>query len=118
MKRGEIWTAVFSGDYGKPRPALVIQSNRVKQDYPSIVLCPITSELVDEHEFRITIAPSAMTGLRQRSQVMVDKLAAIPKVKVRDRVGRLEEWQLAAVHQALLFVIGAMDTPQGKHDLG
>jgi len=40
---------------------------------------------------------------------MVDKLAAIPKIKVKERVGRLEGWQLAAVHQALLFVIGAMD---------
>jgi len=110
MKRGEIWTAVFSGDYGKPRPALVVQSDLVSEDYASVVLCPITSDLVDHNRFRITLEPTATTGLRKRSQVMVDKITALPKAKVREQVGELEDWQLAEVYEALLFLIGITNT--------
>jgi len=109
VKRGEIWTAVFSGDYGKPRPALVVQSNRVKRDYPSVALCPITSELVEGNQFRVIIEPTETTGLRKPSQVMVDKITALPKTKVRERIGKLEDWELAEVHETLLLLIGARD---------
>jgi len=110
MKRGEIWTAVFSGDYGKPRPALVAQSDRVSESHPSVLLCPLTSEFADDNELRITVEPNLITGLRKRSQVMVDKLTALPKTKVRERIGRVDDQQLAAVQRTLLFLIDAINT--------
>jgi len=110
MKRGEIWTAVFSGDYGKPRPSLVVQSDRVSQSHPSVLLCPLTSELSDDNELRITVKPTATTGLRKPSQIMVDKLTALPKTKVRERIGQVDNQQLAAVQRTLLFLIDAINT--------
>jgi len=108
MKPGEIWTAVFSGDYGKPRPALVVQSDRVDESHPSILLCPITSNSV-EAKFRVAVAPNTITGLHKDSKIMVDKLTALPKTKVRERVGRIGAEQFAAVRQTLLFMIAEVE---------
>lgn len=32
MKRGDIITVALSGDYGKPRPAVVVQNDKVSLD--------------------------------------------------------------------------------------
>jgi len=44
VKRGDVVTVALQGDHGKPRPALVIQSDLVA-DHPSIVVLPLTSTL-------------------------------------------------------------------------
>ena len=43
MKRGDLVTVALSGDYGKPRPALVIQSD-LFDEHPSITILPVTGE--------------------------------------------------------------------------
>lgn len=78
FSRGNMVTVATSGDYGKPRPALVIQSNHFDQ-HASITLLPITSDLRDTPLFRITVYLSSDNGLRKPSQIMVDKsLTASP----------------------------------------
>ena len=69
-KRGGLFTVSLSGDYGKPRPALVIQ-NDLLDELDSVVLCPVTSDMRTA-DFRITVEPTPSNGLRQTSQVMVD----------------------------------------------
>ena len=72
MNRGDLVTVVLQGAYGKPRPALVIQSDLFDQ-HPSVTIFPVTSELRDAPLFRITVEASAGNGLQQCSQIMVDK---------------------------------------------
>jgi len=72
MSRGDLVIVAVPGDYGKPRPAVIVQSNAFPQSHASVVICPMTSELA-EADFRITIEPGPETGLRVRSQVMADK---------------------------------------------
>ena len=72
MKRGDIVAVSLQGDYGKPRPALIVQSNLLTE-LESVVLCPITSDVRDA-AFRITVDPDNANGLRVLSQVMVDKV--------------------------------------------
>jgi len=79
-KRGDLVTVSLPGDYGKPRPALVIQ-NDLLNELDSLVLCPVSSDL-RRADFRVTVEPSAENGLRQTSQVMVDKLSTLPRSKV------------------------------------
>ena len=57
MKRGDLVTVSLPGAYGKPRPALIIQSN-LFDDHPSVTVLPITSELRETPLFRITLEPS------------------------------------------------------------
>lgn len=76
MKRGGLLTVALQGDYGKPQPALVIQSD-LFDAHPSVTVLPVTSELRDTPLFRITIEPSTANGLQKPSQVMVDKLHTV-----------------------------------------
>src|SRR3546814_3108323 len=68
VKRGDIVAVSLQGDYGKPRPALIVQSNLLAE-LESLVICPITSAVRDA-AFRITVEPDNANGLRVLSQVM------------------------------------------------
>ena len=98
-------TVVTSGDYGKPRPALIVQANAYA-DHPSVTILPLTSELQDAPALRIMVEPSETTGLRLRSQIMVDKATTIPRAKAGSRIGQLDQTTLAEVSRALTAFLG------------
>lgn len=104
IRRGDLVKVSLPGDYGKPRPALVIQSDLLA-DLDSVLLCPITSVLRDTL-FRVTIEPNPVNGLKKLSQAMVDKLSTLPRTKVSESFGRIEVERMRAVERALLLVIG------------
>ena len=105
MRRGDLVTVAVSGDYGKPRPALVIQDDAFDL-HPSLTVLPLTSELHDAPLFRITLDPGQSTGLRKRSQVMVDKTITIPREKLGSRIGSVDKATLAAISDALRVFLG------------
>ena len=105
MKRGDIVTVSLSGDYGKPRPALVIQSDLFK-DHPSVTVLPVTSELRETPLFRIEIEPNKENGLQKTSQVMVDKTHTVKKEKIGEKFGKLSDDQMLAVNRALAVFLG------------
>ena len=107
MKRGDLVAVALSGDYGKPRPALVVQADQFA-GLPSVTVLPLTSEIHDEHLVRITIEPSLHTGLRVRSQVMVDKISTVPQGKVRGHIGQLDTITLRRVNGALAGFLGLL----------
>src|SRR5947209_20389904 len=89
MKRGEVVTVALSGDYGKPRPAVIVQSDVLPSSHASVVVCQMTSELERVSTFRVAIEPSNENGLRLPSQVMADKPVSIRSEE--RRVGK--EWR-------------------------
>ena len=105
MKRGDLVPVVLAGAYGKPRPALVIQSDLFARD-PSVTILPITTEIRPIETFRIAVEPSERNGLRAHSQIMVDKAHTIPRDKAGDPFGELEARTLAAVNRALAVFMG------------
>ena len=105
LKRGDLIPVVLSGAYGKPRPALVIQSD-LFQKHPSLTVLPITSELRPIEIFRIAAAPTKKNGLRVPSQIMVDKAHTIPREKAGDPFGELESRTLTIVNRALAVFLG------------
>jgi mRNA interferase MazF len=105
MKRGDLVPVVLAGAYGKPRPALVIQSDLFAK-HPSVTILPITSELRAIETFRIAAEPTAKNGLRIRSQIMVDKAHTIPRDKAGAPFGELEPGTLVAVNRALAVFLG------------
>ena len=106
MRRGEIWTVAGSGYAGKPRPALVIQSD-LFQLLPSVTVCLITSDLTNaEDVLRIPVTPTSTNGLRGPSMVCIDKIATIPTNRVGTQAGTLETETLAEVDQALIVFLG------------
>jgi len=105
MKRGDLVTVAVSGDYGKPRPALVVQADAFEA-HPSVVVLPLTSELHDTQLFRIAVRAGNQTGLRIPSQIMVDKATAVPRGKLGTRIGRVDRGTLLAVDEALRGFLG------------
>lgn len=106
MKRGDIVTVALSGDYGKPRPALVVQSDLFNETHASVTVLPITSEIVDAPEFRLTMDPSPQNGLRRVSQLMVDKVISVRRQRVGKVVGRLDDTMLLRVNRSLAVWLG------------
>ena len=97
---------VTRGDFGKPRPALVVQSDLFNETHGSVLVCLLTTELIGAPLFRLTVQPSPANGLRQPSQIMVDKLLALPRDRVRDPIGTLDDATLLAVNRSLTLVLG------------
>ncbi len=107
MKRGDLVTIALQGDYGKPRPALVIQSD-LFSEHPSVVILPVTSELRDTPLFRVTIAPNEINGLSRPSDVMVDKVQTVARDKIGLVFGRLSQEELLSVNRMLAVFIGVV----------
>jgi mRNA interferase MazF len=105
MRRGDVVTVAAPGDYGKPRPALVIQSD-LFEELPSVTLCLVTSELRDAPIFRITVDPSPENGLRRISQVQVDKVLTVARERVGATIGRLDDATMLKVNRSLAVFIG------------
>ena len=109
MKRGDIVTVAAPGDYGKPRPAIVIQSDFLNQTHASIMLCLMTSELVQAPLFRIDVSPSPENGLQKPSQIMVDKILTVRRERIGKCIGRLEGKVMRELERARAFVLGLAD---------
>ncbi|WP_026289619.1 type II toxin-antitoxin system PemK/MazF family toxin [Thioalkalivibrio sulfidiphilus] len=105
MRRGDLITVAMQGDYGKPRPALIIQSDFF-DTHPSITVLPVTSELRDTPLFRITVEPSEANGLQKTSQVMVDKTMTIPRSKAGAAFGTLDKDVLVEIERSLAVFLG------------
>jgi mRNA interferase MazF len=101
LKRGDIVTIAAPGDYGKPRPALIIQADVFNDIHGSITVVPLTSRIIDAPLFRITLDPSRQNGLNRVSQIMVDKVLTLPRQKIGKRVGRLGNTIMIRVGRAL-----------------
>jgi mRNA interferase MazF len=98
-------TIALQGDFGKPRPGLVIQSD-LFEEHPSVTVLPVTSELRGGPLFRITVLPDEKNGLKKPSQVMVDKSQTVPRDKVGETFGQLDDDVMLSVNRALAVFLG------------
>jgi mRNA interferase MazF len=101
FRRGDLVISVLSGDYGKPRPAVVVQADLFNDSHASVVLCPLSSDIRDLPLFRVVLPAANVRGLDRDSEVMVDKIGAVDRRRVRRRIGRLSPAQMQSVNQAL-----------------
>jgi mRNA interferase MazF len=109
VKRGDVVTVAASGDYGKPRPAVIVQTNALPAEHASVIVCQMTSDMADAPDFRITVEPTEKNGLRTRSQVMADKPVTIRRERVGRRIGSLDDKDVDRLNVALAFVMGLAD---------
>jgi mRNA interferase MazF len=109
MKRGDIVTVAATGDHGKPRPAVIVQTDALPASHASVVVCQMTSDWSDAADFRVPVDPTETNGLRVRSQVMADKPVTIRRERVGRRIGRLDDRDLTRLNVALAFVMGLAD---------
>jgi len=102
VKRGAIVVVAARGPYtGKPRPAVVVQSDLFNPTHASITVCPITSDIADAPLFRLTLPPSPRTGLKRVSQVMIDKVVSVPRDSITGEIGECDAGELETVDEGL-----------------
>jgi mRNA interferase MazF len=106
LKRGDLVVVAIPGDDGKPRPALIVQADLFNETHPSVTVVPVTSTLVDAALFRLIAEPTPSNGLRTLSQLMVDKVTTVPRARIAQTIGRLEDDLLVRVGRALVLWLG------------
>jgi mRNA interferase MazF len=106
VRRGEIWTvAAGSGYAGKLRPVVIVQDDRFDAT-DSITICAMTTDPTDAPLFRLAITPDASNQLREVSRLMVDKLTTVPRSKLGERIGHLNDEGMIRLGRAVLVVLG------------
>jgi mRNA interferase MazF len=105
MKRGDLVSVAISGDFGKPRPALVIQSDRFSET-ATLTVVLLSSTQVDALLIRLTIEPTPANGLRHSSQIMVDKIMTVRRDKIGQTFGCLSDEAMVSVNRSLALFLG------------
>ena len=109
MRRGDLVIVATPGDFGKPRPAVIVQTDALPLEHASVVVCPVTSHIGHPSDFRVTVDPTRANGLRVRSEVMIDKPVSVWRERIGQRIGHLESADMARINTALAFVFGLTD---------
>lgn len=114
MKRGEVWTVAGGPDYaGKPRPAVIIQDNSFAAT-TSITICVFTSDPTKAPLFRLVVEPSDSNGLHSGSSLMVDKITTVPKNKLGEKIGKLDDDDLVRLNQAIVVFLGLAGSSRAR----
>ena len=112
MRRGEVWTVSGGKDYaGKPRPVVIVQDDSFDAT-DSITVCSFTTDPTEAPRFRLPVEPSERNGLRSSSRLMVDKITTVPKSKVGERIGRLDDEDVVRLNQAVMVFLGLAVSPR------
>lgn len=110
MNRGEIWTAsAGSGYVGKPRPVVVVQDDRFNAT-ASVTVCAFTTDPTDAPLIRLHIEADEVTGIRESSRLMVDKITTISRSKLGERIGQLSDDDMIRLSLALVVFLGLAGT--------
>lgn len=105
MRRGTVCTVILSNDYGKPRPAIVIQSD-LFSEHSSVTVLPVTTDLEPAPRLRVRIAPTPANGLEVLSDVMIDKIQSLPPKRVGKVIGRMDDETMRDLTLALALFLG------------
>lgn len=103
MQRGDIVVCVSSDDYGKPRPAVIVQTDLFNKTHATFTICPFTIHLIEAPLFRLWVSPSKQNGLKEVSQIMVDKITSIKRDKIHQKMGALTAEQMDKLNDAILL---------------
>ena len=98
-------TIALQGDFGKPRPALVIQADKF-DDHATVTVLLVSSKLIDAPLFRITLQPDDANGLKKPSQVMVDKAMTVKRDKLGEPFGAASDEVMLEVGRCLAVFLG------------
>jgi mRNA interferase MazF len=104
MRRGDLVTVATPGDFGKPRPALIIQADAFA-DHATVTVLLVTSALVDAPLLRLTVEPHAANGLRKSSQIMIDKPMTLLRTKLGEPFGRLADDAMIEIERRLALFL-------------
>ena len=94
MNQYEIWIADLNPqigtEAGKSRPVLIVQTNLLnKIQHPSTIVCPITTNVLDDSDILRVHLKKGMANLHENCDIMIDQIRAIDNKRFLKRVGEL-----------------------------
>ncbi len=110
VKQFEIWLADLNPqigtESGKTRPVLIVQSDLLNRAlHPSSLICPLTTNIKLKSEILRLHIELEGSGLREKSDVMVDQLRAIDNQRLTRKIGRLPENLIGKLKENLMIVL-------------
>jgi mRNA interferase MazF len=106
LRRGDVITVALQGDLGKPRPALIVETDSLEPT-GHVLVCPGTSHIVPEAiNRRIVVEPDAANGLRETTQFQIDKLSPARRDRCGAVIGRLDAGTMAQIGARMILVLG------------
>jgi mRNA interferase MazF len=105
VKRGDIATAAPPGEFGKPRPVLIVQA---LTDVPPerVTVALITADLLRHPLLRIPIEPTIQNGLQLSSEVAVDNIQTFSVRKLGNVIGSVDALTMRLVDAAMSRHLG------------
>ena len=105
VRRGNI-VLVVHADLGKPRPAVVVQADIFNETAGTILVCPLTSDITERMPLRPIIPAGSDSGLRERSQIMTERMVALRADRIRGVLGSVDTSIAEQLDRALLIILG------------
>jgi len=107
IKQYDIWLANLnpaSGSIpGKVRPVVIIQSDLLNNQLESTIVCPITSNVIQEAKILRVHIPKGQ--LDTESDILVDQIRTIDNGKLIQKISRLNYDQIKRMKKSLEIVL-------------
>lgn len=72
----------------------------------SVTVCAFTTDPTEAPLFRLLVEPDEGNGLREPCRLMVDKITTVPRSKLGERIGRLDDEQMVRLARAIHVFLG------------
>jgi mRNA interferase MazF len=84
----------------------VVQANEFNENGLTILVCPLTTEVIENLPLRPVVSAGLENGLWERSQIMTDKMLALHRGRIRSVLGSVDPNTREQLDQALLIILG------------
>jgi len=113
IKRGDIFYAdlspVIGSEQGGVRPVLIVQNDIGNKYSPTVIAAAITSQ-INKAKLPTHIEISAREyGLAKDSVILLEQIRTIDKVRIREKIGRLDDELMERVNEAIGISFGLTD---------
>jgi mRNA interferase MazF len=85
---------------------VIAQADEFNTALTTIFICPVSSDLQEGLPLRPILEATLTNGLRLRSQIMMDKMVALRRDRIRRVIGRIDSRTSEQLDRALLVVLG------------
>ena len=107
IKQFEIWLANLNPakgtEPGKVRPVVIVQTDLLNESHPSLIICPITTNVLSESELlRVHLDKGQLEVL---SDILVYQIRAIDKKRLISKLGEFTSSQADKLGENIKIVL-------------
>lgn len=112
VKRGDIFLADLGihEDAGSEqqgeRPVVIIQNNIGNFFSPTVIVAAVTSK--GKKKLPVHVEAECNYYLERSSIIMLEQIRTLDKRKLKDKIGRLDYWEMKNLNKALKVSIGLL----------